>query len=140
MASNENFPPQDESISSTATRADEKVLDKKAPGAKADKKSLDKKAVEKRALDKKTADRKTLDKKGAEKKIPAPTQSALTEKFEEFKDFFLQAKVELKKVTWPTRKETVTTGIAVLVLTFVMSLFLGIADLGLTKIVEFILS
>ena len=47
---------------------------------------------------------------------------------------------ELRKVTWPTRKETTATGIAVLVLVFVMSLFLGVVDLGLTKLVEYILS
>ena len=61
-------------------------------------------------------------------------------KLEEFKEFFEQSKVEIKKVTWPTRKETVTTSVAVMVLVVVMTIFLGIVDATLTRIVRFILS
>ena len=58
----------------------------------------------------------------------------------QLKEFFEESQVEIKKVVWPSRKETVTTSIAVLALVVVMSLFLGIVDLGLTKLVEYILS
>ncbi|MCM0753744.1 preprotein translocase subunit SecE [Desulfovibrio aminophilus] len=70
------------------------------------------------------------------------TQQAtgLIGKIGELKTFFEESKVEIKKVVWPTRKETVTTCIAVLVLVLVMSLFLGIVDLGFSKIIEAILS
>jgi preprotein translocase subunit SecE len=60
-------------------------------------------------------------------------------KISQFREFFEESKVELKKVTWPTRKETIATSTAVLILVFVMSLFLGLVDLGLAKIIEAIL-
>jgi preprotein translocase subunit SecE len=65
--------------------------------------------------------------------------SGITEKLGQVREFFEQAKVELKKVTWPTRKETLTTSTAVLVLVVVMSLFLGLVDIGLARIIEAIL-
>ncbi|NDY56792.1 preprotein translocase subunit SecE [Desulfovibrio sulfodismutans] len=68
------------------------------------------------------------------------TGSPLKGKIEQSREFFEQAKAELKKVTWPTRKETVSTGIAVLILVLVMSIFLGLVDLGLARLVEFILA
>ena len=58
----------------------------------------------------------------------------------QFKEFFDQSKVEMKKVTWPSRKETITTSVAVLVLAVVMAIFLGLVDLGLAKAIEAILS
>ncbi|OEU69849.1 MAG: preprotein translocase subunit SecE [Desulfovibrio sp. S3730MH75] len=61
-------------------------------------------------------------------------------KISEFVEFLEQSKVEMKKVVWPTQKETIQTCTAVLVLVVVMSLFLGVVDLGLTKMVEAILS
>ena len=56
------------------------------------------------------------------------------------KEFFEEAKVELKKVTWPSRKETLQTGIAVLVLVVIMAIFLGVVDMGLSRLMEYILS
>jgi len=61
------------------------------------------------------------------------------EKFNQLKDFFDKSKLELKKTTWPTRKETTATCLAVVVLVVLMSIFLGLVDLGLAKIVEVIL-
>lgn len=66
--------------------------------------------------------------------------SSVKGKFEEFKDFFEESKVEIKKVTWPTRRETVTTSVAVLVLVVVMSIFLGVVDMGLSKLMQIVLS
>ena len=60
--------------------------------------------------------------------------------FETFRDYLTESKAEIKKVTWPTKKEARVTSIAVLVLVVVMSIFLGIVDLGWTKIIELILS
>ena len=70
----------------------------------------------------------------------AGTASTISGKIEEFKEFFELSKIEIKKVVWPTRKETVATGAAVLVLVIVMSLYLGVVDLALAKLVEKILS
>ncbi|MEF2230502.1 MAG: preprotein translocase subunit SecE, partial [Pseudodesulfovibrio sp.] len=51
-----------------------------------------------------------------------------------------ESKVEIKKVVWPTRKETITTCVAVLVVSLVIALYLGIVDLALSWVVEAILS
>ncbi|MDK2955120.1 MAG: preprotein translocase subunit SecE [Desulfovibrionales bacterium] len=61
-------------------------------------------------------------------------------KLKEFKEFFEQSKVEIKKVAWPTRKETVATCVAVLALVAVMAVFLGLVDLSVSKLVQIILS
>ncbi len=61
-------------------------------------------------------------------------------KARQLKDYFDQSLVEMKKVTWPTRKETIATSAAVVVLVLVMALFLGLVDLGLAKAIEAILS
>ena len=70
----------------------------------------------------------------------AASAGSVKGKIEEFKEFLELSKVEIKKVTWPTRKETVTTSVAVMVLVVVMTIFLGIVDATLTRIVRFILS
>lgn len=54
--------------------------------------------------------------------------------------YFEDARTELGKISWPTRKEVKVTSIAVLILVVVMSIFLGIADIILSKIMEAILS
>jgi len=61
-------------------------------------------------------------------------------KVQQLREFFDQSVAEMKKVTFPTRKETVATGIAVLVMVFFMSLFLGLVDFGLAKAIGAILS
>ena len=61
-------------------------------------------------------------------------------KIQELVRYFEDAKVELGKVSWATRKEVKVTSIAVLILVVIMSIFLGIADLILAKIMEAILS
>jgi len=53
--------------------------------------------------------------------------------------FLKDAWAELKKVTWPTRKQTLASTAVVLVVVFSVSLFLGLIDFGLTKIVKVLL-
>lgn len=65
--------------------------------------------------------------------------SALMLKLREAREFFEQSKAEMKKVVWPTRKETVSTSVAVLVFTVVSAVFLGLSDLVLTKLLSVIL-
>ena len=60
--------------------------------------------------------------------------------FTTLRDYLTESRAEIKKVTWPTRKEARVTSIAVLVLVVVMAIFLGVVDLGMTKIIELILS
>ncbi len=47
--------------------------------------------------------------------------------------FVKEARVELSKVVWPTRKETIQTTLVVIVLVVVVALFLWVVDLGLIK-------
>ena len=60
--------------------------------------------------------------------------------FVRFREYLIESKAEIKKVTWPTKKEARVTSIAVLILVVIMSIFLGFVDFGWTKIIELILS
>jgi len=53
--------------------------------------------------------------------------------------FVSQAKAELKKVTWPTRKQTLASTGVVMVIVAIMALYLGIIDFILAKLVKVIL-
>ena len=55
-------------------------------------------------------------------------------------EFFREVKVELKKVTWPTRKQTTGTTIVVIIFVFVVAAFLGLFDYGLSKLVQVVLT
>ena len=55
------------------------------------------------------------------------------------KQFLREAKVELKKVTWPTPRQALASTSVVIVVVIIVSFFLGAVDLGLTKIVRLIL-
>jgi preprotein translocase subunit SecE len=53
--------------------------------------------------------------------------------------FFREVKVELQKVTFPTRQETVSSTLVVLVLTVIMAVYLGFSDWALARIVQLLL-
>jgi preprotein translocase subunit SecE len=53
--------------------------------------------------------------------------------------FLREVRVELGKVTWPTRKDTIASTSIVLVIVFLIAAFLGIVDLGLSKIMRLVL-
>lgn len=53
--------------------------------------------------------------------------------------FLREVKVELKKVTWPSRKQTVGSTVVVIVLVLVISLFLGVVDVGLSSLIRVVL-
>ncbi|MDP2267694.1 MAG: preprotein translocase subunit SecE [Deltaproteobacteria bacterium] len=55
------------------------------------------------------------------------------------KRFLSEAKAELKKVTWPTRKQALASTAVVIVVVIIVSVFLSLVDLGLTKIIKLIL-
>ncbi|MDY7000225.1 MAG: preprotein translocase subunit SecE [Thermodesulfobacteriota bacterium] len=111
---------------------------KKTRGAKA--KSAPKASKETPAKGAKQAAAKDVSKKAQPKKAPSEAASSKLGRIARLKEFFDQSKVEIKKVVWPTRKETIATSVAVLILVLVMSIFLGIVDLGLAKAIKAILS
>ncbi|MBV8135674.1 MAG: preprotein translocase subunit SecE [Deltaproteobacteria bacterium] len=54
--------------------------------------------------------------------------------------FVQEAWIELSKVYYPSPKETIQATIVVVALSFVMALWLGLIDLGATRIVRALLS
>jgi len=74
-----------------------------------------------------------------EKKL-ADATSGEPNVFQKAMDFFREVKMELKKVTWPTRKQTTGTTIVVIIFVFVIAVFLGLFDLGLSKLVQVVLT
>ena len=53
--------------------------------------------------------------------------------------FLKEAKVELKKVTWPTPKQTLASTAVVIIIVFIVAIYLGIVDFVLAKLVKFVL-
>jgi preprotein translocase subunit SecE len=58
---------------------------------------------------------------------------------ENITQFLKDAKVELKKVTWPTPKQTLASTAVVIIIVFIVSIYLGLVDFALAKLVKFIL-
>ncbi|EFL50786.1 preprotein translocase, SecE subunit [Solidesulfovibrio fructosivorans JJ]] len=79
-------------------------------------------------------------KPSAKAEASAKSGKSLTGYVKAAQEFFEQSKVELKKVTWPTRQETIKTGVAVLVFSVIMAIYLGVVDMALSRLVAFILS
>ncbi len=59
--------------------------------------------------------------------------------FQQAIQFFREVKVELQKVTFPTRQETVGSTIVVVVLTVIIAVYLGFSDWALSRIVRALL-
>ncbi len=49
-------------------------------------------------------------------------------------DFLREVRVELAKVVWPSKEATFRLTILVIVITIVVGFFIGLIDLGLTKL------
>lgn len=80
----------------------------------------------------------------AGKKSPVATKKAAAGKqktgyIDRALQFLREVKVELKKVTWPSRKQTVGSTVVVIVLVMIISFFLGAVDIGLSSLVGVIL-
>ena len=54
--------------------------------------------------------------------------------------FFNDIKLEMLKVSWPTREELIGSTIIVLISLAILSLFIGICDVILSKVVNIIMS
>jgi len=82
--------------------------------------------------------KKVLALKRSSKPVKAPTgkQSIIDKSLQ----FLREVRVELKKVTWPSRKQAIGSTVVVLILTMIISLFLGVVDVGLSSLVRVILN
>jgi preprotein translocase subunit SecE len=61
---------------------------------------------------------------------------SIKEKFEAAKQVLRELKTELKKVTWPSRKDALSGTLVVLVAVFIIAIFLGIVDSGLSNLIK----
>jgi len=53
--------------------------------------------------------------------------------------FLREVKIELKKVTWPSRKQTIGSTVVVIILVIVIAIFLGIVDMALSSLIHMVL-
>jgi preprotein translocase subunit SecE len=53
--------------------------------------------------------------------------------------FISQVRAETAKVSWPTRRETVTTAVMVVIMTTMLALFFFAVDSGFGALVKFLL-
>ena len=89
---------------------------------------------------------------GAEKPVKAKASSgkvreeagkdgvSLTGRVDQAKEFFEQAKGELRKVTWPTREEATRTTWVVIAVVIVLSLILAGFDFAIQALIEWFLN
>ena len=70
------------------------------------------------------------------KKAPEAGGGAIGKIITKIGQFLREAKVELKKVKWPTRKELLASTVVVIVLTLLVAFYLGLVDFGLIKIIR----
>ncbi len=60
--------------------------------------------------------------------------------FQKGVQFLREVQAELKKVTWPNRKQTAGATVVVIVLVFIIAAFLGLVDVTLSKLVQIVLA
>ena len=53
--------------------------------------------------------------------------------------FLREVKFELKKVTWPSRKQTMGSTVVVIILVTIIAFFLGAVDIGLSSLIRLVL-
>jgi preprotein translocase subunit SecE len=60
----------------------------------------------------------------------------LQDRIKHLLQFFEEAWQELKKVHWPSRKETYAATLVVILVVLLVSVYLALVDLGLTKAIQ----
>jgi len=81
----------------------------------------------------------TVAKKGAPKPIKPSGPKIQLAFWAKTTQFLREVKIELKKVTWPSKKETIASTAVVIILVIIVSAFLGIVDFGLSSLIRFVL-
>jgi preprotein translocase subunit SecE len=79
----------------------------------------------------------------AQRRPQQPVRSSGAKKSDNFIDksmqFLREVKIELKKVTWPSRKQTMGSTVVVIVLVMIISAFLGLVDVFLSYLIRVVL-
>lgn len=60
--------------------------------------------------------------------------------FEQLKNYVLESYGEMKKVTWPTKKQTINYSILVIGLSVGLAVFFAVLDYGLGRLVTTVLT
>ena len=71
--------------------------------------------------------------------VSVPAAKPKTNIFSLAIQFLREVKIELKKVTWPSRKQTIGSTAVVVALVLLISLFLGFVDIGLSNLIRAVL-
>jgi len=91
-----------------------------------------KKSVSRIAYKSSISDQGVVTRQTGKKSIPLP-------KFiDESVQFLREVKIELKKVAWPPRKQTISSTSVVIILVLIFSIFFGLVDAGLSGLVRYI--
>jgi preprotein translocase subunit SecE len=85
------------------------------------------------------AQKNALTRAAAKRKAPGRSEPKGPNIIEKIRQFFREVQVELRKVAWPTRKETVASTSVVVVLVFLISIYLGLVDIGLSRLIKYII-
>jgi preprotein translocase subunit SecE len=77
------------------------------------------------------------------KKPSGLDQSALMKKLDQYFgswiQFFREVRIELSKVTWPSRSQTIGSTVVVIIFVFIIAIFLGMVDIGLSSLIRLII-
>ncbi|HOF02377.1 MAG TPA: preprotein translocase subunit SecE [Atribacterota bacterium] len=63
----------------------------------------------------------------------------ISQVFQKLISFIKEARAELKKVTWPNRKELISSTVVVMITVVLVAIYLGVIDLFFSRIVTMIL-
>ena len=63
----------------------------------------------------------------------------ISQVFQKLISFIKEARAELKKVTWPNRKELISSTVVVMITVVLVAIYLGVIDLFFSRIVTIIL-
>lgn len=73
-------------------------------------------------------------------KAVSKKQTGKVVKKRKFGRYFKEVYAELKKVTWPSRKELTNYSVAVIVVLIILAAVIGVIDLGLGKLFNFLVN
>jgi preprotein translocase subunit SecE len=74
----------------------------------------------------------------ASKRRPAPSANAPREPRTKPKQFVREVNAELRKVAWPTRRETMNMSVIVFIFLVIMTALIAAFDFGFSEVVYFI--
>jgi len=77
---------------------------------------------------------------GAEERVSKETDQEKPKIIDRVKEYFIDTRGELRKVTWPTRQQATNLTLIVLAVTVAMALFLGGVDWLFANLIALILS